>query len=378
MLMVALYCGALTLGLAYFLLIQWVLRHWAALPFFEPSPAFSPPKVTILVAARNEADNIGECLNALKQQEYPDDHYQIVVIDDHSTDETVKAVGHHASPNLTLLHLPGNQRGKKAALEFGAAATQSEIILTTDADCQPPPEWVQFHVQHLLSGPNKASAGPVLLTGIEDRALFRFQALDMSGMMILTAVGLHTNTWILGNGASLAYHRLAFEAVEGYAGNRATASGDDVFLIAKLNARNSGGVQFLKNGKAAVPTAAATTWRAFFQQRLRWGTKNAAAPASPGTTFALGIAFLLSWSILLTPLLFFWMGLQALLVVVLLVGLKSWADYQLLRTGSSFLGQSHLLKSFAVSELLHILYIAIIGVASLVVRKYQWKGRTVE
>lgn len=368
---------ALALGLTYFFLIQWVLQKWAALPSFVPPPLSATPKATILVAARNEEGNISRCLQALSQQEYPKDSYWIIVIDDHSTDETAAVVEQWSLPNLTLLQLPEGLLGKKAALEFGAATAQSEIILTTDADCQPPPQWVHSHVQHILSRQLEAAAGPVLLTGT-DCALYRFQALDMAGMMILTAVGLHTRSWTLGNGASLAYRRIAFEQAGGYAGNRNTASGDDIFLIAKLSARSPGQVQFLKDAVAAVPTPAAANWRAFVRQRLRWGTKNAAAPTSIGTTLALGVAFLLSWSILLLPFLVFWNAPWALLTFALLLHLKAWADYRLLRTASRYFGQSYLLRTFAVSEVLHVLYIAFIGVAALVVRKYKWKGRTVQ
>ncbi|MEQ8706736.1 MAG: glycosyltransferase [Phaeodactylibacter sp.] len=369
-------CACFALGLAYFLLIHWVLRHWNALPVFEAVTDLPSPSTTVLVAARNEAANISLCLRALSRQSYPAGRLQIVVIDDHSTDATAAIVAQHPFPNLTLLRLPDGRYGKKAALELGAATTQSAIILTTDADCQPPTDWVWHQVQHLQSGQLNASTGPVVLTGT-DSALFRFQALDMAGMMVLTAVGLRTNTWTLGNGANLAYYRAAFEEVGGYTGNRATASGDDIFLIAKINTLHPYQVQFLKNANAAVPTPAAPGWRAFFRQRLRWGTKNAAAPASAGTTLALGIAFLLSWSIVLSPLLFFWVGKVALLLFVLLLALKSWADYHLLKTASRFFGQPRLLKSFAVSELLHIAYIALTGIASLLIRQYRWKGRTV-
>lgn len=330
--------------------------------------------VTVLVAARNEAGTINLCLEALLQQAYPEHRYQIIVIDDHSVDQTAAAVEQNAHPNLACLRLPAGLSGKKAALEFGASVATGEIILTTDADCQPPPQWIALHVGHLQRGKLQASAGPVVLTG-KDSALYRFQALDLCGMMVLTAVGLHTKAWILGNGASLAYLRAAFESVEGYAGNRSMASGDDIFLLAKFNKQSSGRVQFLKTGLAAVPTPAAITWGAFFQQRLRWGTKNAAAPASAGTFFALGFVFLFSWAVLLTPFLGFWIGSWGLASFLLLLGFKSWADYRLLRTASSFFGQRHLLKSFAVSEGIHILYIAMIGLASLAVRKYHWKGR---
>lgn len=368
--------ACLTLGIAYFMLVQWVIRQWHKLPVFESVPIDSAPSVTVLVAARNEAANIHDCLQALSRQNYPKQSLQIVVIDDHSTDATAAIVEAFPIPHLTLLRLPTGQYGKKRALELGAAATQSTYLLTTDADCQPPPLWVQGQVQHLENGQLAASTGPVLLTG-EDDPRYRFQALDMAGMMVLTAVGLHTGTWILGNGASLAYRRAAFDAAGGYAGNRSTASGDDIFLIAKITRGQGLPVRFLKSTAVAVPTPAAPDWPAFFRQRLRWGTKNAAAPASAGTTLALGIAFLLSWSILLSPLLFLVVGHFWLVHLVLLLLLKSRADYRLLKTACQFFHQEHLLKSFARSEALHIGYIAFIGLASLFVRKYQWKGRSV-
>ena len=368
--------ACLSLGITYFIMIQWVIRQWHKLPVFEPTPAEPAPSVTILVAARNEAANICHCLQALSQQNYPEQFLQIVVIDDHSTDNTAAIVESFPQPNINLLRLPSGWSGKKRALEFGAAATQSTYILTTDADCLPPLNWVHDQVRHLEERQLAASTGPVLLTG-DNSPLYRFQALDMAGMMLLTAVGLHTETWILGNGASLAYRRTAFETAGGYAGNRGTASGDDIFLIAKISGQAPRAVQFLKQPGAAVWTPAAQDWRAFFRQRLRWGTKNAAAPASMGTTLALGITFLLCWSILLSPLLCLMPGAQGIVLFALLFSLKSWADYQLLKTASHFFGQEHLMSRFMISEALHIGYIALIGLASLVVRKYTWKGRTV-
>jgi cellulose synthase/poly-beta-1,6-N-acetylglucosamine synthase-like glycosyltransferase len=369
-------CACLALGVAYFLLIQWVIWQWHKLPVFEPAPVEPAPSVTILVAARNEAVNIRHCLQALARQDYPEQALKIVVVDDHSTDGTAAIVEAFPHPHLTLLRLPAGQYGKKRALELGAAATQSTYLLTTDADCQPPPLWVQGQVQHLESRELAASTGPVLLTGVDDLR-YRFQALDMAGMMVLTAVGLHTGSWMLGNGASLACRRTAFEAAGGYADNRGIASGDDIFLIAKIAGEQGHPVRFLKSAAVAVPTPAAPDWPAFFRQRLRWGTKNAAAPASAGTTFALGIAFLLSWSVLLSPLLFLAIGHLWLIVLGLLLLLKSGADYRLLKTACRFFQQEHLLKSFARSEALHIGYIAFIGLASLFVRKYEWKGRSV-
>ena len=370
-------CICLLLGLVYCYLIHWALLKWHEIPVFSPERSTPQFAVSVLVAARNEAENIGACIQALLKQNYPAHLFQVIVIDDHSSDTTVSIVKQFEDKRLSLLSMPSGQQGKKAALELGIANTESKIILTTDADCQPPPEWIHLQVQHLENRALKASTGPVMFTG-KDATLYRFQALDISGMMIMTAVGLSTATWTLGNGANMAYYRADFKATGGYKDNRGTASGDDIFLIAKLLAKAPGKVQFLKSSLATVPTEAAQDRKSFFFQRLRWGTKNAAAPSSPGTTLALGTAFLLSWSIILAPFAIFWTGYPALLLSAILLALKSWADYRVLKTASHFFNQPRLMHSFVLSEVIHIGYIAIIGLASLVVRKYDWKGRTVE
>ncbi len=362
------------LALSYLLLIEWALRAWRRLPPLLPCSPERLPPATILVPARNEAAHIGTCIRHLLQQNYPAERLSIIVIDDHSTDDTADLVAQYQSPRLSLLRLSGGQAGKKAAIEAGAARSASPVLLTTDADCEPPPNWAKTMVSYLESHRLQAVSGPVGFQASAS-ALQRFQALDFTGMMVLTAAGLQTQTWIMGNGASLAYRRAAFEAVNGYDGNRHRASGDDVFLLSKLHRRYPGQIGFLPAATATVFTSPAPDWPSFVQQRLRWGTKNVEAATRVWTVLALGLVFLLCWAVALSPAVGAFFGGGAVLLFPALMGAKAAADYRLLKASTRFFGRPALLRGFWKSELLHTAYIASLGLLSLLVRQYRWKDR---
>jgi hypothetical protein len=180
----------------------------------------------------------------------------------------------------------------------------------------------------------------------------------------------------MGNGANLAYTRAAFEAVNGFAGVDQLASGDDLFLMHKIEQRYPGQVKFLKSLKATVYTMAMPDWRSFFQQRVRWGTKNAAYQEWR-ITVVLGLVFGLCWAIIVAALLSpFVPGFGWCLLILLLA--KIGADCLLLSTASTFFQRKDLLRVFWQAQVLHILYIAIVGLWANVRKQYEWKGRQVQ
>ena len=201
--------------------------------------------------------------------------------------------------------------------------------------------------------------------------------------MGITGAGIRLGFQRMGNGANLAYPKSVFEAVGGFAGNDNLASGDDMFLIQKVAARWAGSIFFLKNPAVTVLTEAPTSWRSFFQQRLRWGTKNAVLPEWPVRLVLLAV-FLFCWSILINSVLALLSaaGLFAgstLIMTILLVQIfvKSAFDYVFLREMCRFFNREDLLRWFVPSFFMHVLYIALIGIASVFFKKYAWKSRRV-
>jgi cellulose synthase/poly-beta-1,6-N-acetylglucosamine synthase-like glycosyltransferase len=178
----------------------------------------------------------------------------------------------------------------------------------------------------------------------------------------------------MGNGANLAYPKQVFMEVGGFEGSNHLASGDDMLLLHKIAARYPDGVHFLKSKAATVFTPALPDLRSFWQQRLRWATKNAAYQEWE-ITAVLAWVFFTCWAILLGILGLAWFWPILGLTAVLLLSLKMVADYYLLHHAALFFERKDLLRFFLPAQLMHILYIAIIGLWANVQKQYVWKGR---
>lgn len=378
--MLYLLISTLVLGTAYFLLILYFLHHWSKIPLQGFTPTFLPATtVSIIIPARNEAANIGACLQSILSQNYPNHLMEVIVVDDHSEDDTASIVHSIAAPSIHLINLADypiqGHAFKKHGIQTGIQQSRGKLILCTDADCQMGPEWLSRMVDFFEQEKIQMIAGPVNFNQ-ENSLLERFQSLDFLGMMMLTGAGLQSGLLRMGNGANLAYTRAAFEAVGGFSGVDQLASGDDLFLMHKIEQHYPGQVRFLKSLEATVYTRAMPDWRSFFQQRVRWGTKNAAYQEWQ-ITAVLGFVFGLCWAIIAAAVLsLFVPGFGCCLLILLLF--KIGADYLLLSTASTFFQRRDLLRVFWQAQVLHIVYIAIVGLWANVRKQYEWKGRQVK
>lgn len=93
---------------------------------------------SVIVPAYNAGQTIEHCLAALLAQSFPREQYEIIVVDDGSTDETPAIVAR--MPEVRLIR--GEHRGAAAARNLGAQHARGNILLFTDADCEPLPDWI--------------------------------------------------------------------------------------------------------------------------------------------------------------------------------------------------------------------------------------------
>jgi cellulose synthase/poly-beta-1,6-N-acetylglucosamine synthase-like glycosyltransferase len=175
------------------------------------------PRVSILVAARNEAASIGRCLESLARLNYPPDKLEILIGDDASTDGTAAIVQRfiEGRPQFRLLAVRqqlGTARGKGNVLAHLCRAATADYFLLTDADMVLSPDWAQA----MLAA---APAGVGIVTGITtaDGPLFgRLQGLDwlfgLSLIRLLTDCGLP----ITAVGNNMLVTRAAYESIGGY------------------------------------------------------------------------------------------------------------------------------------------------------------------
>lgn len=367
----------LVMTLTYGLLIGSFKKSWEELPTCSaansiPSEAF--PTVSILIPARNEEKNIGPLLDALEQQDFPREKLEIIVIDDHSEDQTATIARSFSKVQVLELREDSINSYKKKALEKGIANAQGELIVCTDADCIPPRKWLSEVVRNYRDREAAFVAAPVVL--INDGSLLgRFQTLDFLVLQGITGAGIQQGNLPMANGANMAYPKKVFEEVEGYRGVDKLASGDDFFLVHKIAERYPGKIIFVKSPDAIVKTAALPRWKDFIQQRIRWASKSASYKEIRITAVLGGV-----W---LYNALFLWAILGAIFdwrfaVIFLLAWLfKTLVEWPFVRVVAKFFQVPITLTSFFFFQPLHIFYTVSTGLLSLT-GSYEWKGRKVK
>jgi cellulose synthase/poly-beta-1,6-N-acetylglucosamine synthase-like glycosyltransferase len=270
-----------TIFSGYFYLIISYLISWRQLKVFETDLHDYNFKTTvsIVVAARNEDQNISYLLNVLVLQTYPKSLLEIIIVDDHSDDNTIRVVedfiSNHQLVNIKLLQLRNlnpQLKNKKAAISEAIKIATGALIITTDADCTMSSKWLATLVSYFEMHQPKLMVGPVMLEG--NSILEHLQTVEFLSLMAITGASIKMNKPLMCNGANLAYPKSVYEAVNGFEGNETVASGDDTFLMLKINKKFNGGIHFIKSAPAIVKTGAQKTIPAFINQRVRWASKT--------------------------------------------------------------------------------------------------------
>ena len=263
-------------GIAYAVLIFFFTYGWTKLKKSQSIQKTSI-KISVIIPVRNEQEHIGTLIRYLRAQEYPDDQYEIIVIDDHSDDNTVSELKSNDPGNrIKLLTLEGELKGKKNAIAYGIQKASGRLIATIDADCIPGKSWLMSIAQTYVTHNFKMMAAPV---AIQDPAsiIEKFQALELLSLIGTGAGAIGIEQPIMCNGANLIYEKTAFEEVGGFSGNEHIPGGDDIFLLEKFKrAFSAKKIGFIKEQDAIVFTKGVSGTKAFLNQRIRWVSKSPA------------------------------------------------------------------------------------------------------
>lgn len=329
--------------------------------------------ISVIVPIRNEQEHIGKLIQRLLSQNYPEEHYEIIVINDHSTDNTVSAINKQdADKRIKLFHLDDGLEGKKCALQIGIRHARGKLIATIDADCCPGKSWLKSIAATYAEHNYKMMSGPVAINNPEG-IIGKFQALELLSLVGTGAGAIGIGLPIMCNGANLIYEKSAFDEVDGFKGNEHISGGDDIFLLEKFKRRYSRKhIGFIKNSKAIVYTSGTSGLREFFNQRIRWVSKSPAY-RDPGMIITALVVLIFNLGLLISLIGAFF-NLSFFYIFEGLFLLKCIVDFPVLWKISGFTDQRYLLAWYLPFQLVYFIFISFIGIIGNMV-VYKWKGR---
>ncbi len=331
--------------------------------------------VSVIIPFRNESENILQSLKSIEEQNYPKDKFEVIYVNDSSTDDSLdKMESHIKSNNIRVLSVPKNfadKAHKKRAIRYGIENAEGKIIVTTDADCTHTNNWLTA----LLSGFDEETAlisGPVEF--IDKKGFFnQLQRLEFASLIITGAGLIGADKPLICNGANLAYRKSVFDEVGGFKGQMELSSGDDEILMQRIWETTGYKIKFCASRDAVSFTPANKNLEQFYNQRKRWASKGLFYELK--STLISIVFILLFYFFLFALLTLSFINTDFYLPIFISVfALKILFEFLIMKKGTALLFDKKMLKYFLPAEILHIPYILISGIAGIF-GNYVWKER---
>ena len=322
----------------------------------------------IIVPFRNEKENLPKLLESFSKLNYPINLFEVILVDD-SSNERFQVSGFRFQvsviDNIRISNSP-----KKDAITTAMLHVKTNWVITTDADCIVPENWLLTFDNYIQENKVSMLAGAVSYE-YENSFLHHFQQLDLTSLQGATIGSFGLGKGFMCNGANFAYTKSLFKSLNGFDGNDKIASGDDVFLLQKAIEKFPNEVHYLKAKEAIVITKPTENWKSLFHQRVRWAAKTSSYKSAFGKFLGL-IVFFGNLSFVIAFFLFL-LRIWYYPFFVLFVFLKFTIDFILLYKTNQFLTKTRI-KSLLLSSLLYPFFSSTVALYSLF-GSYEWKDR---
>ncbi|OJJ23991.1 hypothetical protein BKI52_04790 [marine bacterium AO1-C] len=369
--------------LIYAFFTTFLMIGWLKIPRFRPelfknAKNMSQCQLSVVIVVRNEAENIPALLQDLSTQTLASNLFEVFIVNDHSTDDTVKLVEAYqtkANYRLHLLHLTSDDfthSPKKAGITKAIQQARGKYIITTDGDCRVSPQWLELYLQFYQTTNAQLISGGVTFAPAKS-AFDQIQVVEFASLIGSGAASLQMGFPNMCNGANLSYKKQAFEAVEGFTGTEHIASGDDEFLMHKIAQKYPQGVHFIKQPQSVVTTLPVPNLRHFFHQRKRWASKWSFYRDYKVKILAFFI-FLCNFGLLFAFLMNIF-GSYALTTFLMQLCIKNAIEFIFLTLILSYLHQRPLIWWIPVVQIIYPIYVVFFGLLAQRKSAYEWKGR---
>lgn len=324
--------------------------------------------VSVIVAARDEEENIRDCLISLNNLNYPEGKVQIIIVDDKSTDRTGEIVDEFIKDKTKFLKVVtqrniGELKGKTLAIASGIEKATGEIIMTTDADCVVSPDWAKTIVSYYTSDDVAIVDG--MTNQHEYSAFSSMQSVDFIYLLTVASGSINMGKPLSCIGNNMSYRRSVYEEIGGYTALKFSVTEDFNLLMATHKLKKYKIIYPVDPG-ALVTSKPCLNYKSLYRQKKRWSIGGLESDFAG--YFVMTTAFITHICMMLTPFLYS-------TSVFLLFAFKVFIDYFFLAPVYRKLNLKFKLKDFLIFEIYFILYVFIVPFVLVFDRKVEWKGR---
>lgn len=336
------------------------------------------PFVSIIIPAKNEEHNISNILHDLSRQTYPLSSYEVIIVDDESSDNTSNVIKDFLKklPNLQLLSTAeweSSLRYKKRPLYQGIRHSKGEILLLTDADCRVAPQWVSTMVSSFTDnvGMVIGYSGTAPAINITQK----LEALDFLMLMSAARGSASLGIPYACTGQNLAYRRRVFDEVGGFSTFASQVGGDDTLLLQQIKLKTKWKIAFASHPDSFITSRPQETLLGFFSQRIRWAADALPVWKTDPLFFSIIVlTFCANFLALVLP----WAAVSNSVVlppVIISLSVKMMLEGILMLKGTELFNRYELRLVFLPWFFLQIPYIAAMGILSFLGNRLPWGRR---
>jgi cellulose synthase/poly-beta-1,6-N-acetylglucosamine synthase-like glycosyltransferase len=333
------------------------------------------PKVSVIVCAHNEEDNIAACLESLLSQNYLKKNLEFLIVDDRSTDNTAQIIDDYRKKDerikkITMSDIVEDFAPKKRAIDTAIKSAEGEIILLTDADGRPSDKWVSEMVTHFAENTDMVIGYAPYNIEPEYSIPKKLLALEYLSHASVAAASTGIGMPLTCVGTNMGYRKKLYDDVGGFGEYKNILSGDDDLFLTRVREFNRYSIKYVKAKEAQVKNDPPNTIEKFVHQRMRYASKGLIYPQN----ITVGLVSYFIFNLLLLSGLFFGLfSLNLFRYALSAFIIKGLVDFLFMKKASTTLHDQRSMDVFLIGEILHVPYVVLFGILGQL-KSFNWGG----